>query len=104
MGGLPDSDPDRRGRRSGLRWPGSEGENISEMVLGGEVGPDSTTGEIVDTAKLSGISFTELGISSAIDGLGTLLGGLKLLKLGREDVGDANGLVIIKEHDTTVDG
>jgi len=76
MGGLPDSDPDRRGRRSGLRWPGSEGENVSKMVLGGEVGPGSAKGQIVDTVKLSGISFTELGISSAIDSLGILLDGL----------------------------
>ena len=104
MGGLSDSDPDQRGRRSGLRWPGSKGENISEMVLGGEVGPGSTAGEIADTVELRGIGFTKLDISSAIDGLGTLLSGLELLKLGREDVGGANGLVVIKEHDPTVNG
>ena len=87
-----------------MRWPGSKSENISEVVLGSEVGPDSTAGEIVDTVKLSGIGFTKLGISNAIDGLGTLLSGLELLKLGREDVGGANGLVVIKEHDPTVNG
>ena len=87
-----------------MRWPGSEGENISKMVLGGEVGPGSATGEIVDTVKLSGIGFTELGISSAIDGLGTLLSGLELLKLGREDVGGANRLIGIKKHGPAVNG
>ena len=76
MGGLPDSDSDGRRRRSGLRWPGSEGENVSEMVLGGEVGPGSAEGKIGDAVKLSGVSFAELGISGAIDSLGVLLSGL----------------------------
>ena len=87
-----------------MRWPGSKGENISEVVLGGEVGPGSTAGEIVDTMELSGIGFTKLGISSAIDGLGTLLGDLELLELGSEDVGSADRLIVIEEHGPAVDG
>ena len=76
VGGLPDSDSNRRRRRSELRWPGSEGKDISEMVLGGEVGPGSAEGQIGDAVKLSGVSFAELGISGAIDSLGVLLSGL----------------------------
>jgi hypothetical protein len=87
-----------------LRWPRSKGENISEVVVGGEVGPGSTAGEIADTVELRGIGFTKLDISSAIDGLGTLLSDLKLLELGREDVGGANRLIVIKKHDPAVNG
>jgi hypothetical protein len=104
MGGLSDSNPSKRGRRGGLRWPGSKSENIGKIVLGGEVGPDSTAGEIADTVELRGIGFTKLDISSAIDGLGTLLGDLELLELGREDVGSADRLIVIEKHDPAVDG
>ena len=87
-----------------MRRPRSKGENMSEIVLGGEVGPGSTAGKIVDTVELDGIGFTKLHISSAINSLGTLLSNLELLKLGREDVGGADRLVVIKEHDPAVDG
>ena len=104
MGGLSDSNPCKRRRRGGLRWPGSKGENIGKIVLGGEVGPDSTAGEIANAVELRGISFTKLNIGSAVDGLGTLLGDLKLLELGSEDVGSADRLIVIEEHDPAVDG
>ena len=87
-----------------MRWPGSEGENVSEMVLGGKVGPGSAEGQIGDAVKLSGVSFAELGISGAIESLGVLLSGLKLLKLRGKDAGGANRLIVIKKHDTSVDG
>ena len=35
VGGLPDSNANRRGRRRGLWGPGSESKNVSEKVLGG---------------------------------------------------------------------
>ena len=86
-----------------MRWPGSKGENMSEVVLGSEVGPGSTAGEIVDTVELSVIGFTKLGIRSAIDGLGILLSDLELLKVRGEDARGSNGLVVINEHDPPMD-
>ena len=87
-----------------MRWPGPESEDIGKIVLGGKVGANSTAGEIANAAELRGISFTKLDISSAVDGLGTLLGDLKLLELGGEDVGSADRLIVIEEHGPAVDG
>jgi hypothetical protein len=83
---------------------GPEGEDRDKMVLGGEMGASSAAGEVTNATTLGGVSFTKLSIRNAVDSFGTLLGDLELLELGSEDVGRANGLIVIDEHDPMVDG
>jgi hypothetical protein len=87
-----------------LRWSGPESKDTGKIVLGGEMGANSTAGEVANAAELRGISFTKLSIGSAVDGFGTLLGDLELLELGGEDVGSTDRLIVIEEHDPAVDG
>ena len=84
-----------------MRWSGPESKDTGKIVLGGEMGANSTAGEVANAAELRGISFTKL---SAVDGFGTLLGDLELLELGGEDVGSTDRLIVIEEHDPVVDG
>jgi hypothetical protein len=104
VGGLPDSDANRRRRRCELWGPGSESKNVSEKILGGKVHPGSVKDKVGDTVALKGISFAKLSVSGAIDGLGVLLSDLELLELRGKDARGTNRLIVIKEHNPSVYG
>jgi hypothetical protein len=104
VGGLPDSDANRRRRRRGLWGPGSESKNVSEKILGGKVHTGSVKGKVGDTVALKGISFAKLSVSGAIDGLGVLLSDLELLELRGKDARGSNRLIVFKEHNPSVYG